>query len=179
MVLGVGHLLQLVRREQLVVGLSQRELTNPEGAGFDLRLGQIHEIIGSGYLGIVERKTPELKTLMSYPVDEGKPYVLKPGEIVATTTIESVNMPDNLTAHIKPRSTLYRSGLIYQSGNTPPGYRGTLTFNLLNPRNEPFVIEIGARFVFIEFLEVNGATALYRGQWQDGRTDAPESEKQV
>jgi len=36
--------------------LSQRELTNPEGAGFDLRLGEVYKIKGTAFLGEEERK---------------------------------------------------------------------------------------------------------------------------
>ncbi len=37
MILGPQKLLELVKKENLVIGLAERELTNPEGAGFDLR----------------------------------------------------------------------------------------------------------------------------------------------
>ena len=41
MILGPAKLLELVHKKKLVEGLSDRELTNPEGAGFDLRLGVV------------------------------------------------------------------------------------------------------------------------------------------
>jgi len=47
MILGVDRLLELVKTEKLVENLSERELTNPEGAGFDLRLGEIYELKGN------------------------------------------------------------------------------------------------------------------------------------
>ena len=37
MIIGPKKLLQLVKTKQLVEGLADRELTTPEGAGFDLR----------------------------------------------------------------------------------------------------------------------------------------------
>jgi hypothetical protein len=33
-------------------------LKNPEGAGFDLRVGEIYKIKGKGFLGVEERETP-------------------------------------------------------------------------------------------------------------------------
>jgi len=54
MVLGVNKLLKLVKNKKLVENLSQRELKNPEGAGFDLRLGKVHKISGKGFLGTRE-----------------------------------------------------------------------------------------------------------------------------
>ena len=49
MILGPKKLLQLVKTKKLVEHLSDRELTNPEGAGFDLRLGEVYKISGSAF----------------------------------------------------------------------------------------------------------------------------------
>src|SRR5581483_10071725 len=58
MILGPKRLLELVKKKKLVEGLADRELLNPEGAGFDLRLGEIYKISGTAFLGETERKTP-------------------------------------------------------------------------------------------------------------------------
>ena len=47
-------------------GLSERELTSPEGAGFDLRLGEVYKISGNAFLGVNERKTAEIKLVAKY-----------------------------------------------------------------------------------------------------------------
>ena len=49
MVLGIKELHQLVKKQNLVNGLSERELEHPEGAGFDLRIGKLYEITGQGF----------------------------------------------------------------------------------------------------------------------------------
>ena len=46
MFLGVDKLLKLVREKKLVEDLCERELKNPEGCGFDLRLGKVWKIKG-------------------------------------------------------------------------------------------------------------------------------------
>ena len=64
MVLGIKELLKLVKESNLVENLSERELTNPEGAGFDLRLGELYKLQGGkAFLGEFERETPGLKYL--------------------------------------------------------------------------------------------------------------------
>jgi len=105
--------------------------------------------------------------------------VIKPGDFYLTKTMEDVNMPDNLTASITPRSTTYRSGLVLRTGNVPPGYCGGLTFGLFNAGKSTVTIEMGARFVHIQFSEVMGKGAMYRGQWQGGRVTQKKKEKQV
>lgn len=179
MILGPKKLLDLVRRKKLVEGLSDRELTNPEGAGFDLRIGEVYSISGKSFLGVTERKTANIKLLHEHRDGKKKKATFKPGDFHLVKTIESVNMPENLTASITPRSTLYRSGLFLRTGNVPPGYRGGLIFGLKNEGPVPVTIEMGARIAHIQFSEVAGGGSMYRGQWQGGRVSATKKEKQV
>lgn len=179
MVLGPKKLLSLVKKIKLVENLSERELTNPEGAGFDLRLGEVYKIRGKAFLGVDERKTADIELVEEYKPNKKRSITIKPGDFYLTKTIENVNMPENLTASITPRSTTYRSGLFIRTGNVPPGYCGGLIFGLLNAGPVPVTIEMGARFVHIQFYEVKGAGNMYRGQWQGGRVSATKKEKQV
>ncbi len=185
MVLGPKQLLKLVKKKRLVEHLSERELTSPEGAGFDLRLGEVYKISGESFLGITERKTADIELVAKYNISQGVNRVpplrwtFQPGEFFLVKTIESVNMPEDLTASITPRSTTYRSGLIIRTGNVPPGYCGGLIFGLLNAGPVPVTIELGARFVHIQFHQVKGGGNMYRGQWQGGRVTTMVKEYQV
>lgn len=179
MILGPKKLLQLVKTKKLVVGLAERELTNPEGAGFDLRLGEVYKISGKSFLGIDERHTADIKLIAKYDTKKRTNITIKPGEFYLTKTIETVNMPQNLSANITPRSTLYRSGLFLRTGNTPPGYRGGLIFGLKNEGSATVEIELGARICHIQFFEVQGGGSMYRGQWQGGRVTTAKKERQV
>ena len=179
MILGPKILLELVKKKKLVEGLSERELTNPEGAGFDLRLGEVYQISGKAFLGVTERHTADIKLIKKFDPKKKQSLRIKPGDFYLVKTIESVNMPQNLTAHITPRSTTYRSGLFLRVGNVPPGYSGGLNFGLKNEGLVTVEIELGARFVHILFDEVKGGGSLYRGQWQGGRVSTAKKEKQV
>ncbi len=179
MILGPKRLLSLVKTKKLVENLSQRELTNPEGAGFDLRLGEVYKISGKSFLGETERKTANIKRIVQYQKGKKNKIVIKPNEFYLVKTIESVNMPQNITASITPRSTTYRSGIFIRSGNVPTGYQGGLIFGLKNEGLIPVTIEMGARIVHIQFHEVKGGGSIYRGQWQGGRVTAKKKETQV
>lgn len=176
MVLGIEELQALVKKSGLVENLSERELSNPEGAGFDLRVGEVYEISGKGFLGVTERETPEMQILGK---NEGEKISLKPRTYYVLKTIEKVNMPENLLAIMTPRSTLFRSGVYIFGGQVPPGYKGELNMGIYNFRDEEFELEIGARVVHIMFFEVKGKGNLYRGQWQGGRTTTEERETQI
>ncbi|HVT00970.1 MAG TPA: 2'-deoxycytidine 5'-triphosphate deaminase [Patescibacteria group bacterium] len=179
MILGPKELLKLVKEIKLVENLSERELTNPEGAGFDLRVAEIYEISGDAFLGETHRKTADVKLVAEYKEGETREFTIKPGDFYLVKTIESVNMPENLTANMKPRSTTFRSGIFIRTGNIPPGYCGGLTFGLKNEGPIPVTIEMGARIIHVQFEEVAGGGNMYRGQWQGGRVNAKKLEKQV
>lgn len=179
MVIGPKKLLQLVKKIKLVENLSERELTNPEGAGFDLRLGEVYEISGEAFLGIIERKTPNIKLITAHKVGKKKTITIKPGDYYLVTTIEKVNTPQNITINLKPRTTTFRSGLLLRTGNVAPGYCGKLTFALKNEGPITVTMEMGCRFVHAQFSWVDGGGNLYRGQWQGGRVTTKRKEKQI
>lgn len=170
----------MVEKENLVSGLDKRELENPEGAGFDLRLGAVHKISGgAAFLGIKERETPTIETLYKFVKSKKQEIKIKPGEYYLLQTLEEVNVPTDIVAQVKPRTTTFRSGLIIRTGAVQPGYKGSLTFGAYNAGPIPVVIELGARFTHIQFFWVDGGGEQYRGQWQGGRVTTEEREVQV
>ena len=178
MVLGIEQLLKLVREKKLVEHLSERELKNPEGAGFDLRIGELYRIEGEGFLGIRERETPKIKLVAKYDKRKHQKISLLSETYYLLKTVEKLNMPKNILALFAPRSTLYRSGVYIFGGQIPPGYKGELTTGIYNFRKEKFNLEMGSRVFHIMFFQVKGKTNLYKGQWQDGRVTTEKKEKQ-
>lgn len=179
MILGPQKLLELVKKEKLVENLSERELTNPEGAGFDLRIGEVYKISGDAFLGETERKTADIELVIAFEEGKKNTITLQPGDFYLVKTIESVNTPHNLTINFKPRTTTFRSGIFIRTGNVAPGYNGPLTFAMKNEGPIPVTIEMGARIIHAQFEEVMGGGNMYRGQWQGGRVSATKKEVQV
>lgn len=179
MIIGVDELLRRAREENLVENLSARELKNPEGAGFDLRIGKLFRLKSQGFLGIDERETPQVELVASYDLDARTSFTINPGEYFLTETIETFNMPLNLLAIVKPRTTLHRSGVLTRVSIVDPGYSGNIHPALYNAGPMPFKIELGARYVNVMFFEIKGRGSAYRGQWQGGRTTTAGREVQV
>ena len=179
MALGVDRIKKLIKEIKLVESLGARDLENPEGAGLDLRLGEIFKIRGETFLGEETRKTVDSVSVAKYDSKKTKTYTIKSGEFCLVQTIERVNLPDNLVATLHPRSTLHRSGLWLMVTQVAPGYKGTLNLGLKNAGDCSFTIELGARIVHIIFWEVSGKGASYRGQWQGGRVTTKKEEQQV
>lgn len=182
MPIGPKKLLQLVKKIKLVENLDGRELTNPEGAGFDIRVGEIYKLKRGNklpFLGISERQTPDVELLAKYRKGKNIFYTIRPDEYVLVTTLEKVNLPLDIALHTFVRSTLYRCGLLFLHTQGAPGYCGNLTFGLKNLGNIPVKLELGSRIAHIQFEYVDGGGKAYRGQWQGGRVTAKKKEKQV
>jgi len=179
MILGPKKLLELVKTKKLVEGLSKRELENPEGAGFDLRLGEVYGISGKAFLGEESRSTPGVELQEKYEKGKRKSIKIKPGDFYLVKTIEKINLPINLSAVIIPRTTTFRSGIFIRTGPIQPGYQGELTFGLKNEGPVTVEVEMGARFVHVIFHEIKGGGSKYRGQWQGGRVTTKKKEKQI
>ena len=179
MALGVDRIKKLIKEEKLVESLGDRDLENPEGAGLDLRVGEIFKIEGVTVLGIEKRKTVGSKSVAKFDPKKPTSFTIKPGEFYLVQTIERVNLPDYLVATMHPRSTLLRSGVWLLTTQIAPGYKGPLNIGLKNMGNNDFTVELGARIVHVIFWEVSGQGASYRGQWQGGRVTTTKEETQV
>ena len=185
MIISPKTILELNKKHNIISGLCDRELNNPEGAGFDLRIGEIYEISGDGFLGVTERDTPKINMIAD---KNSKGIVLKPGAYILFKTMETVNLPKNpiiingekvlLVQDFYPRTTLQRSGVLLISGKADPGYNGPLTLAMKNLGNSNLKIEIGARVCNAVFRTMAGDLARkYEGQWQGGRVATTKKEK--
>jgi len=179
MILGIAELKKLVKEKNLVEGLCRREIESPEGAGYDLRLGAVYGLDGDGFLGIDERRTPAANLLAEYGEGKKTSFKFDPGKYYLIKTIEKVNTPRDILILFRPRTTIFRSGLMIFTGNASPGYCGELTFGLANLGNSIIEIEMGARVVHAMFYQIAGQTNLYRGQWQGGRVGTGGVETQI
>ena len=176
------RILELNDRYNLIEGLSDREKNNPEGTGFDLCVGQVHEIVGESLLGVTERYSSKTNLIGDVEVNGNEKVILRPGQFCLVTTMETLNAPAEkikydsffpeayLIPKVYPRSSLQRGGVSFHATKTDPGYKGKLTFGIKNIGNQDFVFELGARMFNVEYEPVVGELKrAYSGQHQGGR----------
>lgn len=173
---------------KIVQNLSTRELENPEGAGVDIRLGEVIEITGGaafieadGSAGQGLRSGFETKVICAFQDDSEvqEKFVFEPGKYYLVKTVETVQIPINVLGDFRARSTLFRSGLNLLTTTGAPGYEGPLVFGLINHGPLPVTIQMGARIAQALFYRLESDGISYRGQNQGGRTTASGVERQV
>tara|TARA_B100000315_G_scaffold259346_1_gene315020 strand:- start:3943 stop:4431 length:489 start_codon:yes stop_codon:yes gene_type:complete len=160
MYLSKSRILKRITQDNLI---ENSDNSNIQGAGVDLTIDNLFEIISSSNLNINSRELPQLNELHL------SQYCLNPGSYYLCTTTEKVNMPDDLVAFILPRSTLFRCAVSLRTAVIDPGYSGILTIGIKNEGTYPFNIEKGSCFCQIVFSEVRGKTPSYDGKYQGGK----------
>ncbi len=164
MILGRSELLRRLNdNPPLVEGLIDPEI-QVQPAGIELTLRKVYRICGAGSIdfdnsGRIIPKYEELKFNGEW-IHLGRGiYIVQYNEVV--------NMPLDLVAIARPRSSLVRCGATVETAVWDPGYRGR-SYSLLIVYNEEGIrLKRNARLVQLVFIKVMGDTGGgYKGTYQ-------------
>jgi dUTP pyrophosphatase len=183
MVLGADRIIEMVRcgvgvedhisgksvKKPLVEHLDSDQIDGIEGTTVDLRLGAIYRPIGAARLMRDSRVTPKIEKLMDIVDSPDGVFVVKPGEYLLFQTVEQINLPGDLFAYIRPRTTLIRSGIPLETAFISPNYQGKLTVGMKHQGLMEVEIQMGFRILCIAFFPIEGNAVPYRGVWQGDR----------
>jgi dCTP deaminase len=124
----------------------------------DLRLGrEFLEFQRTNIPCIHPDSEQEIDEYVSETVVEGDDdFVLHPGDFVLGTTVERVEIPPDLIAHVEGRSSLGRLAVVVHAtaGLCDPGYRGQITLELSNLGSAPVALSPGMRISQLTFTEL-------------------------
>jgi dCTP deaminase len=81
-------------------------------------------------------------------------YVISPKEYVLVSMKERINLPDTITAHIRPRTRFTRLGLLVSDQHCNSTYAGTLRVGLFNATDYAIKIFPGVKIAQIIFEEL-------------------------
>lgn len=103
----------------------------------------------------------------------------KPQKFYLAHTLETIEIPDNLSAEISGRGSLARKGLIIFPVNVDPGFRGQITLQVFNLSQKPISFPPQKRIAQIKFEQVDqpveqpyGETTGAKYQNQEGPTQS-------
>ncbi len=121
----------------------------------DCRLGSTFLIFEYSRNAYIDPRAPSAlaDSMRKVVVPEGEAFIMQPGDFVLASTIESLELPDDLLARLEGRSSLGRLGIIVHSTAAvfEPGWQGTATMELGNLGRMPVALYPGMRicsFVF-------------------------------
>lgn len=94
-------------------------------------------------------------------------FVLQPGEYVLAELQETLTIPDEMIAHIRPRTRFTRSGLVVMDQHCNPTYSGALYIGLFNASPNGLKISKGltiAQVIFERLTDVPSEDKLYKNK---------------
>lgn len=140
-------------------------------AGYDLRLSkEIYHVANNKQLD--PKNTSIASDFVEYErlFDEKGEYVLlNPGFSLASS-VEYINMPDDVTALLLVKSTYARLGVSVIAPLIEPGWRGYPTVSIVNNNNIPVKLYLNEGFCQIVFFGCDGVEKNYDqhgGRYQD------------
>lgn len=113
-------------------------------SSFDLRLGYEFGVLNTRKLEMIDTQDmssyEDYITKETHRPDEG--VVIHPGEFILGSTLEHINVPDDLVARVEGRSSYGRLGIIVHAtaGFVDPGFEGDITLEIQNLGNAPVKI---------------------------------------
>ena len=83
----------------------------------------------------------------------GERFVLYPGQLVVTTTLEYLALPSNYYVDVLSRSSYTRLG-VHVNTMVQPGFRGCVPLELFNHGNNAVELVVGSRICQARFFEL-------------------------
>lgn len=144
-------------------------------AGIDLRLGKLMILSEKEEVyGIADSikqlpnhiEVPETAvTIKNSSLETG--WLLEPHQIYIGVTKEKIQINSDCAQIYLPRSSLLRAGVDVRTALGDPGFRGHLSFLLINHSNKPFFIKKDDRFAQLVDFEVMGTIKDYDGDYNE------------
>ncbi len=161
MILSDGTIKQLIHEGILQIDPLTDEQIQP--ASVDLRLGN--------HFLKVDENTIESMALdkeIKYVEFTSDEVIIPPHSFLLATTMEYIQVPENLTAFVEGRSSIGRIGLFIQNaGWVDPGFEGEITLELYNANRLPIKLMAGRRICQLVFAQLDKkALNPYNGKYQ-------------
>lgn len=131
--------------------------------GVDIRVDRVSALASRGVLGVDAREPAERSEMTT---DGDGWWDLAPGAYVIGY-LERVNLPNDVMAFARPRSSLLRSGVAIHTAVWDAGYsgRGEGLLHVMNPAG--YRLQRGARVAQLVFIRLGSPVSVgYAGRYQ-------------
>lgn len=136
MILSDQDILTRLKKGDIVITPAPDMETQLQPASIDLRLGYDFQTFNYTRQSLIDPADPttfaQLTTLTQ--LEDGERFLVHPGEFVLATSLERVEIPNDLLARLEGRSSIGRLGIVIHStaGYVDPGFQGKITLEISN-----------------------------------------------
>ena len=146
-------------KKQMAKGRIEIEPLGPNAvqpASVDIRLDSEILVFRNNWRTHIDVMQPADDVVERVIVEEGRPFLLHPGQFALGSTLETVTIPDDIVARIEGKSSLARYGLLIHStaGFVDPGWSGKLTLEFSNVGILGITLRQGMKIGHISFTQL-------------------------
>ncbi len=152
MILSDRTILESLAQGRIVIEPLDEAAVQPSSV--DVHVDRYFRVFRNDTTPFIDPKEPQEDLTELVEVDDGRAFILHPGEFALGSTLERVTLPDDLVARLEGKSSLGRLGLLIHStaGVVDAGWDGHLTLELSNVATLPIAIYPGMRIGQLSFL---------------------------
>ena len=125
-------------------------------ASVDIRLDNEILVFRNNWRTHIDVMKPADDVVERVMIEDGRPFLLHPGQFALGSTLEAVTIPDDIVARIEGKSSLARYGLLIHStaGFVDPGWTGKLTLEFSNVGILAITLHKGMKIGHISFTRL-------------------------
>lgn len=164
MILSDGTIRRLLAEGRIVIEPLEESHIQP--ASVDVRLGDTFLAFRRHMTTDIDPWQANDALMERVDVEEGRPFILHPGEFVLGTTLERLTLPDDVVARIEGKSSLGRLGLLIHAtaGFVDPGWaNGQITLELSNVAPLPIRLWPGMKIAQFSFMQMDAPAEVPYG----------------
>jgi dCTP deaminase len=125
----------------------------------DFRLGTTFMVFEHSRFSYIDPRHPQSigDAMRTIEVDEEEAFIMQPGDFALASTMESLELPNDLLGRLEGRSSIARLGITVHSTAAvfEPGWIGTATMELSNLGRMPVALYPGMRICAFSFETVS------------------------
>ncbi len=125
----------------------------------DFRLGRTFMVFEHSRFSYIDPRHPQSigDAMRTIEVEDDEAFIMQPGDFALASTMESLELPDDLLGRLEGRSSIARLGITVHSTAAvfEPGWVGTATMELSNLGRMPVALYPGMRICAFSFETVS------------------------
>ncbi len=130
----------------------------------DFRLGGTFMVFEHSRHSFIDPRQPQSigDAMRTIEVAEDERFIMQPGDFALASTIEQLELPDDLLGRLEGRSSIARLGITVHSTAAvfEPGWIGTATMELSNLGRMPVALYPGMRICSFSFEQVSSPVEM-------------------
>lgn len=135
----------------------------------DFRLGNIFRVFDYSRHAYIDLRSdrPVYEYMREVEIDNDQPFIMQPRGFVLASTLEWIELDDDIAARLEGRSSLGRLGIIVHSTAAlfEPGWAGNIVIELGNLGMMPVALYPGMRICTLTFEQVSSRVDMpYRSK---------------